>query len=64
MDRQTALDLAAEAAAKAALLAESAERAAHASGPVDRLAASGALWADTSRAYTALAAVLPDTETH
>lgn len=64
MDRQTALDLAADAAEKAARLAATAERAAHASGPVDRLAAAGALWADTSRAYTALAAVLPDTDTH
>ncbi|MBQ0891314.1 hypothetical protein KBZ94_41525 [Streptomyces sp. RM72] len=63
MTRDQALQEAAEAAEAAKRLAASAERAAHHSGDPQRYAAAGAVWADTSRAYTALAAALPATDT-
>ena len=64
MNRRNALELAAAAADRAAALAEEAERLARhddfrpKAGP---FAAAGSVWADTSRAYTALAAALPET---
>ncbi|WP_086564288.1 hypothetical protein [Streptomyces africanus] len=66
MNRRNALELAAAAADRAAALAEEAERLARhddfrpKTGP---FAAAGSLWADTSRAYTALAVALPETTT-
>lgn len=63
MTREQALQEAAEAAAAAKKLAFEAQRAAHHSGDPQRYAVAGAVWADTSRAYTALAASLPATDT-
>ncbi|MEU2598434.1 hypothetical protein ABZ669_14580 [Streptomyces hirsutus] len=64
MTRTEALDQARKAAHQAAYLAGEAER--HAYGThihkTTALAAAGALWADTSRAYAALAQALPETE--
>lgn len=62
--REQALNEARIAASRAENLARHAESAAH--HPDHRtktapLAAAGALWADTARAYAALAAVLPET---
>lgn len=65
MNRDQALTEARNAADKAKRLAEHAGNAADngdSQGKVPRLAAAGALWADTARAYAALAAVLPETE--
>lgn len=64
MNRDQALTEAVSAASNAAKFAEYAGNAAHggdSQGKVPRLAAAGALWADTARAYAALAAVLPET---
>ncbi|WP_330265311.1 hypothetical protein [Streptomyces griseorubiginosus] len=63
--REQALTEAQNAAAKAKRLAQYAESAAHSSDPnhyikTNRLAEAGALWADTARAYTALALALPE----
>lgn len=67
LTHKQALREARAAAAKASRLAGYAENAAHTDDPnrrhqVPQFAASGALWADVSRSYTALAAVLPETE--
>ncbi|MEV0639025.1 hypothetical protein AB0I77_29595 [Streptomyces sp. NPDC050619] len=66
MTRAEALQEAIEAAARAKKLAADVERNAHHAdrlGSVPRLAAAGATWADTARAYAAIAAVLPETTT-
>jgi hypothetical protein len=67
MIRQEALAQAETATRRAAALASEAERyARHPDYPhkTQPLAAAGALWADTARAFTALAAALPEiTET-
>jgi hypothetical protein len=65
MDRCTALEQAEAAAGRAAALAGEAERHAYTPGS-DRaplLATAGSAWADTSRAYTALADALTTTST-
>lgn len=64
MTRTEALDQARKAAHQAAYLAGEAERYAHGthSHRAAAFAAAGALWADTARAYTALAQTLPETE--
>ncbi|MFJ8195215.1 hypothetical protein ACIQ8D_36600 [Streptomyces sp. NPDC096094] len=62
MTREQALQEAIEAAASAGKLAADAERAAHHGGDAARFAVAGAVWADTARSYTALAAVLPDAD--
>lgn len=62
LTREQALTEARNAAARAKTLAGHAESAAHnldREGRVPMLAAAGALWADTARAYAALAAALP-----
>ncbi|MFJ4276191.1 hypothetical protein ACIP29_37245 [Streptomyces coelicoflavus] len=59
MTREQALQEAVEAAEAGKRLAASAERAAHGGGDPQRYAVAGGVWADTARAYTALAAVLP-----
>uniref|UniRef100_A0AAU2A2E8 Uncharacterized protein n=1 Tax=Streptomyces sp. NBC_00093 TaxID=2975649 RepID=A0AAU2A2E8_9ACTN len=65
MTREQALAEARIAAARAKELAQRADNTATYSdtAQVTRYAAAGSLWADTSRAYTALAAALPETET-
>lgn len=66
MTRMEALAQAQEATRRAAALAEEAERyARHPDYPhrVQPLAAAGAVWADTSRAFTALADALTPTTT-
>lgn len=65
MDRQQTLAKAQDAAYKAAALASQAQSyTTHADHKADvsRIAAAGALWADTARAYAAIAAVMPDTQ--
>ncbi|MEV4046692.1 hypothetical protein [Streptomyces sp. NPDC049744] len=62
MTREQALQEAVEAAEAAKRLAALAERAAHHSGDPQRYAVTGGVWADTARAYTALAAALPITD--
>lgn len=64
MTRTEALTQARQAADKAVYLAGEAERYAHGTHAhkTAPLAAAGALWADTARAYTALAQALPETE--
>lgn len=62
MDRQTAIAKATDAADQAALLAKEATRYASSfdsHSKTARFAAAGAAWADTSRAYTALAEAFP-----
>lgn len=62
--REQALNEARIAASRAENLARYAESAAHNADnrpKVPMFAAAGALWADTARAYAALAAVLPET---
>ena len=66
MTRKEALAQAQEAARRAAYLAGEAERYAHGSDThprVTQLSAAGAVWADTSRAFTALADALTPTTT-
>lgn len=66
MDRQKALEEAQEAARRAAALAAEAERYAHSRDYAHRVpmyAAAGSVWADTARAYTALAEALTTTTT-
>ncbi|GAA2317519.1 hypothetical protein GCM10010234_74520 [Streptomyces hawaiiensis] len=66
MNRRNALELAAAAADRAAALAEEAERLVRHDDfrpKAPAFAAAGSVWADTSRAYTALAVALPDTTT-
>ena len=63
MTREQALDEASTAARNARALARRVEDAAHSGdsyGSIPRLAAAGALWADTARAYAAIAAALPE----
>lgn len=63
MTREEALAKARAAAGHAANLAESAQGAAYSESRTHvavPLAAAGALWADTARAYAAIAAVLPE----
>lgn len=63
MTREEALAKARTAAGHAANLAESAQGAAYSESRTHvavPLAAAGALWADTARAYAAIAAVLPE----
>jgi hypothetical protein len=65
MTRDTALSLAVDAAQHAAGLARKAEAGVYRSShphEAARLAAAGALWADTARAYAAIAQALPETE--
>ncbi|MFI6662501.1 hypothetical protein ACIBL8_44150 [Streptomyces sp. NPDC050523] len=67
MTREQAITEARNAAGRAKTLAQEVESAALSSDPNRRAdgeqrAAAGALWADTSRAYSALAAVLPEPE--
>lgn len=65
VNRDQALNEARDAAARAKNLAQYAESAAHHADnrpKVPTFAAAGALWADTARAYAALAGVLPETE--
>jgi hypothetical protein len=66
MTREQALDEALTAARNARALARRVEDAAHSGdtyGSIPRLAAAGALWADTARAYAAIAAAKPETQT-
>ncbi|NUP42341.1 MAG: hypothetical protein HOY76_36250 [Streptomyces sp.] len=66
MTRDEAIGKARDAARQAATLAGHAESAAHHSdrqSKVPMYAAAGAVWADTARAYAALAAVLPEPAT-
>ncbi|MDQ1037251.1 hypothetical protein QFZ75_003667 [Streptomyces sp. V3I8] len=61
--QQQYVGLAWDAASRAAQLAEHAERAARnpdKQAKAAALAAAGALWADVSRSYSAIVAVLPD----
>lgn len=63
MDRQYAIKQAAAAARKAASLAAEAERHAHHpdyAHKTRQYAEAGAVWADTARAFTALAEALPE----
>ncbi|MEV0183826.1 hypothetical protein AB0I54_31760 [Streptomyces sp. NPDC050625] len=63
MTRDQALTEAREAAAKAKKLAEEAERAVNSLDrhhKTERYAAAGSAWADVSRTYTDLAALLED----
>lgn len=63
MNREQALNEARHAAYRARAVAYETEQAArepYEDHKVARLAAAGALWADTARTYTALAAVLPE----
>ncbi|MFF9758589.1 hypothetical protein ACF1G4_03310 [Streptomyces caelestis] len=63
MTRTEALEQARKAAHQAAYLAGEAERTAYCSpSKTTALAAAGALWADTARAYAAIAQTLPETE--
>lgn len=65
MTREQALAQARIAANKSKKFAEYAGNAADggdSQGKVPRLAAAGALWADTARAYAAIAAATPETE--
>jgi hypothetical protein len=64
--REQALTEARNAAGRAKTLAGDAENAAHNAGRchlAPYYAAAGALWADTARAYTAIAQALPETTT-
>ncbi|MEU6373956.1 hypothetical protein [Streptomyces sp. NPDC046909] len=64
MTRDEAIEKAREAARSAAALAGRAETAVNHTdqrSKVPLLAAAGAVWADVSRSYSALAAVLPET---
>ncbi|MFC8429897.1 hypothetical protein [Streptomyces sp. NPDC057253] len=66
LTRDQALAEAGRAAAKAKRLAEYAEGAAHSGDPnqyikATRFAEAASVWADTSRAYAALAQALPET---
>lgn len=64
MTREQAMAEARNAADRAKRLADYADNAAQngdSQGKVPRLAAAGALWADTARAYAAIAAVTPET---
>jgi hypothetical protein len=66
MTRDQALNEAINAASNARKLAQHAANAADygdSQGKVPRLAAAGALWADTARAYAAIAATLPEMQT-
>ena len=66
MTRQQALDEAVNAARNAKTFARQAENAADSGdsqGKVPRLTAAGGLWADTARAYAAIAAATPELET-
>ncbi|MEH0584474.1 hypothetical protein QA942_10325 [Streptomyces sp. B21-106] len=62
MTREQAIDQAVHAAHKAEILAGRAEEAARGTGPgsAPSHAAAGRTWAETSRAYTALAALLTE----
>jgi hypothetical protein len=63
VNRQQAITEAREAARRARILATETEqkaRSTHYHQEVGPLAAAGALWADTARAYTALAQTLPE----
>lgn len=63
MNRQQALNEAINAATNAKVYARKVENAADngdTQGKVPRLAAAAAAWADTSRAYTAIAAATPE----
>jgi hypothetical protein len=65
MTREQALDEAINAASNAKVYARRVEDAAQSGdtyGSIPRLAAAGALWADTARAYAAIAAALPETK--
>ena len=64
MNRQQALNEAINAASTAKVYARKVENAADngdSLGRVPNLAAAAAAWADTSRAYTAIAAATPET---
>jgi NaMN:DMB phosphoribosyltransferase len=64
MTREQAIAEAREAAGKARRSAEYVDHAVaggDSMGQIPRLAAAGALWADTARAYAAIAAALPET---
>lgn len=66
MTRDQALNEAINAASNARTLAQHAANAADngdSQGKVPRLAAAGALWADTARAYAAIAAATPEMQT-
>lgn len=65
MNREQALAKARDAASRAAVLAGHAESTAHSDDPnrrhkVAQFAAAGAVWADVSRSYAALAAATPE----
>lgn len=64
MNRQQAIDVAITAASNAKELARRVEDMAFngdSMGQIPRFAQAGALWAEVSKAHTALAAALPDT---
>jgi NaMN:DMB phosphoribosyltransferase len=64
MTREQAIAEAREAADKARRSAEHVDHAVaggDSQGSIPRLSAAGALWADTARAYAAIAAALPET---
>lgn len=66
MNRQEAIDHAEAAAHQAAKLATEVDRRAHHSdykGLVTPMAEASNAWAETAKAYAAIAAVLPDAET-
>ena len=66
MTREQAMAESRHAADRAKRLAEYADNAAQngdSQGKVPRLAAAGALWADTARAYAAIAAATPEMQT-
>jgi len=63
MTREEAIDKAFTAARRATTLADHAEMAAHHAdrqSKVPQFAAAGGVWADTARAWAAVAAVLPE----
>lgn len=63
MNRDEAIDKAFTAAHRAAVLADHAESASHHAdrqSKVPQFAAAGAVWADTARAWAAIATVLPE----
>jgi hypothetical protein len=66
MNRQQALNEAINAASNAKVYARKVENAADdgdSQGRVPQFAAAAAAWVDTSRAYAAIAAALPETTT-
>jgi hypothetical protein len=66
MTRDEAIDTARDAARRATTLAGHAESAAHHAdrkSKVPLFAAAGAVWADTARAWAAIAAALPEPAT-